>query len=295
MNSSAYRLPFRIALLALCAICLPALASELKPITLRPDYHHDRWGTRPTEIVRQFEAFTVSFDWKEDDGQAWGIPNFVAYEMKRIPGKLGAGPDRPGDWMTDATLASQGLAPTDASYAYSAIFLLGHSNWYERGHLCMKQHGWRLGANADWNTHTVLNAVPQRAAFNKGIWRDLEDLTADWANRFGDVWIVTGPIIEGGQPKAYIGEKQRKEMLVAIPDALFKIVIHETADPDRPEVLAFRFPQQHPKYKQPKPRDLAYFLVSVDQIEKETGLDFLSALPDAAEAQIEAVKAAKLW
>lgn len=290
------RLRFAAPAALLClAAWLPASATELKPITLRPDYHHDKFVTRPTEIVRQFEAFTVSFDWREDDGQAWGIPNFVAYEMKRLPKKLDAGPERPSPWITDAALASQGLAPTDASYQYSAVFLLTHSDWYERGHLCMKQHGWRLGANADWNTHTVLNAVPQRASFNKGIWRDLEDLTAEWADKFGDVWIIDGPIINGGKPKAYLGEKAKKEMLVAIPDALFKIVIRETADPNRPEVLAFRFPQQHPKYKQPKPRDLAYFLVSVDRIEKETGLDFLTALPDAAEAQIEATKATKLW
>lgn len=84
-------------------------------------------------------------------------------------------------------------------------------------------------------------------------------------------------------------------MLVVVPDALFKIVIRETSDPTRSEVLAFRFPQQHPKYKQPKPRDLASFTVSIDEIEHATGLDFLTILPDEIEAALEATKAAKLW
>lgn len=281
--------------LAFCAGSLAA--TEFKPITLRPDYRHDRYITKPTDIVRQFEAFTTSFDSMADDGEAWGIPDFVAYEIKKSP-KLAKGPKRPSPWITDNGLASQKLAPTDATYHHSALFLLAHPDWYVRGHLCMKEHAWRLGANADWNTHTVLNAVPQRGSFNSGIWLALENLTADWADKYNAVWIVTGPILEKGKPKSYLGEKAKKEMLIVIPDALFKIVVRESSDPNRPNVLAFRFPQQHPKYKK-KPGeddyDLAYFLVSVDQIESETGLDLLTLLPDQLEAQIEAVKATKLW
>lgn len=37
------------------------------------------------------------------------------------------------------------------------------------------------------------------------------------------------------------------------------------------------------------------FLVSVDQIEAETGLDFLAVLPDSAESQIEAKKTDIIW
>lgn len=271
-------------------------ATEFKPITLRPDYQHDRFVTKPTEIVREFEAFTTSFDWMQDDGQAWGIPDFVAYEMKKLTKPLGKGPKRPSPWITDAELRKQGFAPTDATYHHSQAFLNApaHKDWYVRGHLCMKEHAWRLGANADWNTHTVLNAVPQRGSFNSGIWLALEDRTADWANEFDAVWIVTGPIINGKKPTAFLGEKNKKEMLIAIPDALFKIVIRESSDPNRPDVLAFRFPQQHAKYSE-KPYDFAFFLVSVDEIEKATHLDFLTSLPDDIEEAIESKKASKLW
>lgn len=281
----------------LCLIAIGLSATEFKPITLRPDYHHDRFVTKPTDLVFQFEAFTASFDSLADDNQAWGIPDFVAYEMKKLATPLGKGPKRPSPWITDAVLAQRKLAPTDATYHHSALFLLGHPDWYVRGHLCMKEHAWRLGANADWNTHTVLNAVPQRGSFNSGIWLALEDMTAEWANEFGAVWIVTGPIIDGSQPKAWLGEKSKQELLIAIPDALFKIVVRNSRDPqhpDRPEVLAFRFPQQHPKYQQ-WPFDIGYFLTTVDAIEAATGLDFLTALPDAIELQIEAKKATKLW
>lgn len=273
---------------------LPAVATDFKPITLRPDYDHDRFVTQPRELVRQFEAFVTSFDTKQDDGVAFGIPDFVAYEMQRLKQPLAKGPKRPSPWISDPALVAQGLAPTDASYHHSAVFLLTHPNWYVRGHLCMKEHAWRLGANADWNTHTVLNAVPQRGSFNSGIWLSLENKTADWADKYGVVWIVTGPIIENKKPKAWLGEKTKKEMLIAIPDALFKIVVRMPSGSMKPEVLAFRFPQTHPKYNEAV-YDLKFFLTTVDQIEKETGLDFLTILPDDLEAEIESKKATALW
>lgn len=38
----------------------------------------------------------------------------------------------------------------------------------------MKYHAERISPEAARNTHTMLNAVPQRAEFNSGIWQDLE-------------------------------------------------------------------------------------------------------------------------
>ncbi|MBP6865165.1 MAG: DNA/RNA non-specific endonuclease [Candidatus Didemnitutus sp.] len=113
-------------------------------------------------------------------------------------------------------------------------------------------------------------------------------------DKYGVVWIVTGPIIPNKKPKAWLGEKAKKEMLIAIPEALFKIVIRIPEGSMTPEVLAFRFPQTHPKYNEAV-YDLKYFLTTVDQIEAETRLDFLTSLPAKIQAQIESNKAAKLW
>jgi len=71
----------------------------------------------------------------------------------------------------------------------------------------------------------VLNAVPQRAKFNSGIWQDLECRTGAWANQYGVVWIVTGAVFYEGGPKEWLGEPERGERRVAVPDALFKVVI----------------------------------------------------------------------
>ena len=280
-------------------------AADYKPINLDPSYNHDRFSTVVTgpageqNHIRNFRAYMTVFDGADDDNgdgveDRLAIPHYVAYEMRRYEGTLKKGPKRPSPWITDKKLWKLRLAPKDQTYAYSTAFRSNNPNWYVRGHLCMKQHAWRLGANADWNTHTMLNAVPQRQNFNAGIWLDLEDLTAEWADKYGAVWVVAGPIFEPEKltPTDWLGEPKKGEVAAAIPDKLFKIVIRETEDPNRPEVLAFAYPQDVGKSN---PYDHRPYLFSVDDIEKKTGLDFLTILPDEIEEDIEKVKAISLW
>jgi endonuclease G, mitochondrial len=290
-----------ISILLLRSTAWCAGAAELKPIVLDPAYKHDKYETRPADLIREFQAFTVSFDSADDDSgdgiaDVWAIPEWVAYEIKRYPGVLPKSPERP-DWMTDKILFEAKIAPADASYHFAKAWsdanpksrLLG----YDRGHMCMKQHAWRMGADADWNTHTVLNACPQRADLNQGIWLDLENKTAKWADKYGAVWIITGPIIYGKEAINWLGQENLDEVMVAIPDAFFKIVVRENPDSPKPFVLAFIYPQRGLQYRQNK--DHRPFLTNVDAIEHFTGLDFLTALPDAIEAEVEKFTSTELW
>jgi endonuclease G len=75
---------------------------------------------------------------------------------------------------------------------------------------------------------------------------------------------------------------------VAVPEAFFMIVIDETAG--RVRAQAFMFPQT----ASPEAR-LEDHVVSIDAIEQRTGLDFLSALPDEAEAALESMQVSRVW
>lgn len=150
----------------------------------------------------------------------------------------------------------------------------------------------RQGEDAAWNTHTFFNAVPQRQSFNAGIWQDLEYLTGAWAQHFGRVWVVTGPIFADREAYAHLGDTG--EFPIAIPEVLFKIVIREGTTPTRPEVLAFLYPQVGPGYTF-RPYNHTRFLTTVDEIENLTGIDFLMSLPDQVEAQVEREQASALW
>lgn len=261
-------------------------------------YQHDRFVTNPTDIVRQSEAYMVSFDSADDNdgdgrGDTWRIPEFVAYEIKKYDGKCIPTGERP-KWFCEPELVTQGVAPTDSCYAYSSTWRKTHEDWYERGHLCMKLIAERISNEAGYNTHNLLNAVPQREVFNGGIWLDLELLSAAYAQRYEKVWVVTGPIFYDKTPNVWIGEKSKGEVAVAVPDALFKIIVKESKDATRPDVLAFIYNQQGTGYGK-GPFNHASHLVSVDEIEKLTGLDFLTSLPDESEAKVEKIKVKALW
>ena len=57
----------RIALLLVLLFAIPLSAADYKPIVLDPSYNHDKFGTIPIDIKREFRAYIVSFDSADDD------------------------------------------------------------------------------------------------------------------------------------------------------------------------------------------------------------------------------------
>jgi len=51
-----------------------------------------------------------------------GIPEWVAYEIKKYPGKIGKGPKRPQVWISDEELFKKSIAPSDDSYLFNKVF-----------------------------------------------------------------------------------------------------------------------------------------------------------------------------
>ena len=261
-------------------------------------YDHDHWGTSSNCIIEDFKAYRSCFDNlddNDDDGipDAWGVPKWVAYEMKYFDGScINTEKDRPA-WKSDKKLSMQGIMPDDKSYAYSKNFKADKNDWFSRGHLAMKMHTERLGKEAGVESFSFFNAVPQRQLFNAGIWQDLEDITSIWAQEYGTIWIIAGPIFADKYPVSYLGEEG--ELPVAIPDALFKIIIKNSLDPKNPDVIAFIYPQVGPGYYAKGGFNHERYLTTVNEIETLTGLDFLMILPNEIEEQIESKEVKSLW
>lgn len=220
-----------------------------------------------------------------------GVPHWVTHRIKRSPGAPESG-DRPNSWFTVFELAMKGVVPIDSSYVFSKNFRKTHKNWYDRGHLAQKYLVERLGNKAAFFTHNVVNAVPQLHNFNAGPWLTLECFTGAWANKYGEVWVVAGPVFRKNKPVTWLrsDNKQKNVVPVAIPVAMFKIVARK--DGDRWETLAFVYPQKHKSYSK-GPFDPEVWFKSVADIEQMTGEQFLSGLPDAAD--LKKKTANKLW
>ncbi len=298
-----------LPVLSLLLAALPAKAAG-KPVRPPPaGYEHTKFAPE-ADILKVFHGFAVSFDSKDDDNGEPGadllrLPHWVAQELRRWEPPADDQADdeawcldtlkRRPTWFTDADLFASGVAPNDDSYRNSG---------FDRGHMAMKLLVERLGQDAAFNTHTVLNAIPQRPKFNQGIWQNLEYLTGGWAQTYGTVWVIQGPVFYQGKTLAWIGDEGERK--IAVPDAAFKIVIRDkteeeknrVGDRDRetPEVLAFLYPQLGPGYFGPsKDYRHARFLTTIDEIEELTGLDFKPSADAAIEKRVEHRRAMALW
>lgn len=101
-------------------------------------------------------------------------------------------------------------------------------------------------------------------------------------------------------PRLWLGEIEKAETPVAVPDGFYKIIVRESGDPKKPEVIAFIYPHAiKPSDNRKKSSTKGYphetFLVSVDDIEKYTGLEFFTSLTKNEQKAIEKEAAADVW
>lgn len=150
---------------------------------------------------------------------------------------------------------------------------------FDRGHMAPAgDMRWDLQAMTE--SFFLSNMVPQVGiGMNRGIWKDLEEKVRHWAINRGEVYIYTGPIYEGDLKT--IGSDK-----VAVPSRLFKIIY----DPVQVEAIAFIMPNQKLKAS-----DMPSYIVPIREVEKETGLNFLSKLRKNIRDSLETETAEGLW
>lgn len=135
---------------------------------------------------------------------------------------------------------------------------------YDRGHLAPAAD-MRFSHQAMSESFLLSNMSPQVHEFNGGIWSDLEKFVRYTVNVEKSIYVVTGPIFKPGDKK--IGRSG-----VTVPSAYYKIIYDET--PPR-KMIAFIMPNEGTD------APLCAFVVSVDEVEKQTGIDFFSKVADA--------------
>jgi len=148
---------------------------------------------------------------------------------------------------------------------------------FDQGHLAPSES---LDDTIAMNSQTFLmsNMTPQRPRFNRNGWRGLENRERKWASARGEVFVYIGPIYEG--QVEFIGDR------VPVPSHFFKVVY----DPEENEAIAFLIPHQDFLTA-----ELNDFLVSVDEVEQRSGLNLLSALPNATENAVESTVQPAQW
>ncbi len=140
---------------------------------------------------------------------------------------------------------------------------------YDRGHLAPAAD-MCINTTAMSECFYLSNMSPQEGSFNSGRWRMLETAVRNWAIEFDTVYVVTGPVLR--RSRKSIGEED-----VTVPKNFYKIVY----DAEEQEMIAFIMPNK--KLSDP----LEDFIVTVDEVEKATRIDFFTSLPDSIEEAME--------
>jgi endonuclease G len=150
---------------------------------------------------------------------------------------------------------------------------------YDKGHLC-PAGDMAFAIDAYNDTFFTSNISPQVHDFNGGVWNRLEQKVRYWAIKYEGVYVITGGVL---QPSLKTIGKEK----VSIPDYFYKILLDNSNGEYR--MIAFLVPSK----KSNKP--IYDFVVSVDSIEKMTGIDFFPKLNDKTENRLEKSSNYKSW
>ena len=206
-----------------------------------------------------------SFGWSQKDRVAL----WVAYPLCKLytSGSVG----RTDDWALDPLLGNDSAAPFG-----------GYAGNYARGHQVPsadRQCCYEANAQTFYGT----NMTPQLNAHNEGIWSNLESKVRNIANSSDTTYVVTGVIVSSSSKK----EKDSYGNSVTIPDAYFKVLLKYSKASTLGQWNAAAFYLEHRAYSGSISKEHS---MSVDELEKMTGIDFFVNLP----AKIGADQAAKL-
>lgn len=213
------------------------------------------------EIILQRAGYTVSYN------KELLLPNWVAWHLTAA--NTDGGAQRKGIKFEEDTDVPSPRADTH-DYVQSG---------YDRGHMCPAgDNKWSLEAMEQ--SFLMTNICPQDPGLNRGDWNEMEKQCRVWAERYGDIYIVAGPILYN-QTHATIGKHH-----VVVPEAFFKVVLCLQGTPK-----AIGFIYKNRDGDRPK----GDYVNSLKDIERITGIHFFPNLPAKTRQAIEAHQDLSQW
>ena len=212
-----------------------------------------------SDTLVRYDAFDLHFNSER------GIANCAAYELTR--NELNGTEERGNTFMPD--LGVKGC-PTPQDYAGSGM---------DRGHLVP-------AADLKWNpdamqqSFLLTNICPMHKALNEGGWAKLEEKVREWTARDSALLVFTGPVVGDSDTTLASGR-------VTVPSAYYKVIMAPSVRPMR--AIAFIYPNGHSGGR------LRQYAVSIDEVERRTGLDFFPSLPAEEQQRLESTVNLDAW
>ena len=213
-----------------------------------------------TNQIIKHEYFTLSYSEKHEQAE------WVAYELKK-------------NYIKSSDLKRPYFIEDPKVKTGSADWKNYKKSGYDKGHLC-PAGDMEFAVNAYNDTFFTSNISPQLHDFNGGIWNRLEQKVRYWAIKYDGVYVITGGVLQSSLKT--IGKEK-----VSVPDYFYKVLLDDSNGSYK--MIAFLVPNK--KSKQP----LYDFVVSIDSLEKMTGIDFFPKLNDKIENELERNSNYKSW
>jgi endonuclease G, mitochondrial len=216
------------------------------------------------EYVVAFNRTTNTANWV-----SWHLNNRWKGDARRTP-SFSADDELPAGWARVTT----------ADYVGSG---------FDRGHLCPSDDR-DFSATENAATFRLTNIIPQAPANNQGPWRELEEYTRSLAAEGNEVYIVAGPAGKGGAGTNGSAATIGRQVKLVVPKWTWKViaVVPRAAAKATPPVPTRVIAVQMPNDQSTEHRHWYDYRVSVAQLEKLTGYDFLSTLPLSTQLALEA-------
>ncbi len=216
--------------------------------------------TSTTGQIVHHDGYSLSYSEPHEQAE------WVAYELKKAH-------------LTNTNFKRPYFEVDNAIKTGAASWKNYKNSGYDRGHLCPA--GDRSYSKLAYNeTFLTSNISPQEHEFNSGIWNTLEQKVRYWASKYDGVFVVTGGVLKGNMKT--IGSEH-----VAVPNQFYKVLIDVNSV--KIKMIAFLMPHKNSN------KPLYDFVVSVDEVEKLTGIDFFPELDDSLENKLEASSSYKDW
>lgn len=238
-----------------------------------------------TVIVHKVNGFgrdgiNYSIEWDcKDKAQRW-----TCYQMHN--GNSAENWKR-NDWTDTSWKGDPFQEDTSIPKQYRTTLADYRNSGYDRGHICPSAD--RLySKDVNEQTFYMSNMHPQLHAFNAGIWDNMENQVRAWnVNEFRDTLFVC----KGGTINASLKQvKTHTKSGLIVPKYFFMAILCKKNG--KYKAIAFWATHTDTKSSDKKPYD---YTLSIDELEKKTGIDFFCNLPDNIENEVEMTADRSSW
>ncbi|MBR5656982.1 MAG: DNA/RNA non-specific endonuclease [Prevotella sp.] len=253
---------------------LNANDNSLQPELSRLEFPHVKGGNSIVVIHKTNDSYdpdgiSYSLEWDcQKKSQRWSC--FQMHTAGTTTGRTNA-------WAEDPDIPSSArFSDTNAMYKGSG---------FTRGHICASAD--RLySAAANMQTFYYSNMQPQLYNFNAGdnytgVWVHMEDQVRSWVSKCDTLYVVKGGTIDRAD-QILMRIKPNVEGGLIVPKYFFMALLAKSGNTFK----ALGFWAEHNDVVLPS-IDLKDYVVSIDELEELTGIDFFCNLPDPVEKTLE--------